>query len=51
VWDTSSGQSLLTLGGHAGNVWGLGLDARGERLVSGDSTGLLKLWHAPRSAD
>ena len=50
LWDTDSGQLLMTLTGHAGPVWGLSLDADASLLASGSFDGTIKLWHVPSGA-
>jgi WD40 repeat protein/HEAT repeat protein len=44
VWDAATGQPVMSLGGHAGNVTALDFSRDGRRLASGGEDGLVKVW-------
>jgi WD40 repeat protein len=44
LWDTSSGQELLTLLGHSAPIRSLAFSADGQTLASGSEDGTVKLW-------
>ncbi|HEX8702735.1 MAG TPA: TIR domain-containing protein [Myxococcaceae bacterium] len=46
VWDTSSGECLLTLSGHSSSVNACAWGPDGQRLLSGSSDNSLKVWDA-----
>jgi WD40 repeat protein len=46
VWDTASGQEILTLRGNGGGIVGLALSPDGHRLASTDIDGPLRIWDA-----
>jgi WD40 repeat protein len=46
VWDTASGQELLTLSGHTGQVWGVTFSPDGTRLATASADGTAKVWDA-----
>jgi WD40 repeat protein len=46
VWETATGQELLSLQGHADGVWGVTFSRDGQRLVSASTDGAVKLWEA-----
>jgi WD40 repeat protein len=46
VWETATGQELLSLQGHADGVWGVAFSRDGQRLVSASTDGAVKLWEA-----
>ena len=44
LWDVASGQSISTLDGHSGIVWGLAFSPDGQVLVSVSSDATAKIW-------
>jgi hypothetical protein len=44
VWDTATGQELLTLMGHAGTVRSVSFTPDGKRLVSASNDRTVKVW-------
>jgi WD40 repeat protein/tRNA A-37 threonylcarbamoyl transferase component Bud32 len=46
VWDSSTGQELLTLRGHTGPVNGVAINPDGQRIVSGSADRTVKVWDA-----
>jgi WD40 repeat protein len=46
IWDTDSGQRLLTLRGHKDKIIALALSPSGLRLVSVDAKGRARIWDA-----
>jgi WD40 repeat protein len=46
VWDVATGQLLLTLKGHTGDVTSVAFSPDGKRLVSGSHDKTLKVWDA-----
>ena len=44
VWDTATGQALLTLKGHSDSVTSVALSGDGRHLVSGSRDGTMKVW-------
>jgi hypothetical protein len=44
IWDTASGQELLTLTGHTGWVWGVAYSLDGRHLASGSYDQTVKIW-------
>jgi WD40 repeat protein/serine/threonine protein kinase len=46
IWDPLSGQEVLTLLGHSGDVVGLAFTTDGGRLVSADTGGTVRVWEA-----
>ena len=47
VWQTSTGQLVRTLSGHAGEVTGLTLSGDGALLVTASKDGTIRLWGIP----
>jgi WD40 repeat protein len=46
VWDAETGEQLLTLRGHADNVWKVAFSPDGSRLATGSLDWTIKLWDA-----
>jgi len=44
VWDVSTGYEVTRLNGHNSNVWGVAFSPDGKFLVSGDTSGDVRLW-------
>jgi WD40 repeat protein len=44
VWDTKTGQLVLTLSGHSNGVMTLDFHPKGKMLASGSSDGTIRLW-------
>ena len=44
VWDSRSGQCLIVLEGHTGEVWAVGLSADGQLAASGAGDGTVCVW-------
>ena len=44
LWEVTTGQSLSTLGGHTGIVWGVAFSPDGQMLASVSSDGTAKVW-------
>ena len=44
LWDAATGQELLTLKGHTGEVTGVSFSPDGKRLASASDDQTLKLW-------
>ena len=51
IWDTETGEEILTLRGHQHTVTSLSFSHDGRRLASADNQGSIHIWDArPRSA-
>ena len=46
LWDTASGQEVLTLRGFASEVSGVAFSPDGSRLITTDLSGSVRLWEA-----
>ena len=46
LWDTASGQEVLTLKGHTGFVTSVIFSPDGSRLASGSQDGTIMVWDA-----
>jgi WD40 repeat protein len=46
VWDAASGEVLVTFTKHTNGVWDLAWSPDGTRLLSGDESGVIKIWDA-----
>jgi WD40 repeat protein/serine/threonine protein kinase len=46
VWDAETGQTLLTMPGHTGSVFGMAYSLDGKRIASASADKTLKLWDA-----
>jgi hypothetical protein len=44
VWDVATGSEVTRLNGHNSNVWGVAFSPDGKFLVSGDTSGDVRLW-------
>jgi WD40 repeat protein len=47
IWseiDLDNWQCTKALQGHQNNIWSIALDSRGETLISGDMSGVIKFW-------
>jgi WD40 repeat protein len=44
VWEVSTGSEVTRLNGHNSDVWGVAFSPDGKFLVSGDTSGDVKLW-------
>ncbi|MHC4924833.1 MAG: WD40 repeat domain-containing protein, partial [Planctomycetota bacterium] len=44
VWDTTTGEALQNLRGHAGRVWSVSWSPDGQYLASGSFDGTIKVW-------
>jgi WD40 repeat protein len=44
IWDVSSQQQLLTLGGHGGPIETVAFDASGTEVISASADGTAKIW-------
>jgi len=47
IWQTSTGEPVRTLSGHAGEVTGLTLSGDGALLVTASKDGTIRLWGIP----
>ena len=50
IWDAAAGTQVRAISGTTGAVYGVGFDAKGERLVSGGTDGVLRLWTVANGA-
>jgi WD40 repeat protein len=46
IWDTVTGQLVLSLPGHSAHICGLGFHPDGNSLISLDESGTLRVWKA-----
>jgi WD40 repeat protein len=46
IWDTTSGEEILTLRGHQHTLTSLSFSHDGQRLASADNQGNIQLWDA-----
>jgi WD40 repeat protein len=46
VWDTATGQELLTLRGQGGLVWSVAISPDGQRIASANQDGIVRIWEA-----
>jgi WD40 repeat protein len=47
IWEqlqSNSWQCTKVLSGHRNNIWSIALDSKGKNLISGDLSGVLKVW-------
>ena len=50
IWDTITGEEILTLRGHQHTLTSLSYSRDGKRLASADNQGIIRIWDArPRS--
>ena len=45
IWDAVTGQKVFSLEGHTSPIRGLAFSPNGERLITGDHDGIVKLWN------
>src|SRR5262249_44671138 len=48
IWETLTGQELLSLQGHEGVVWDVAFSRDGQRLTGVSVDGTVKVWEAVR---
>ncbi len=46
LWDARTGQVVLTLAGHAGQVWGAAISSDGNRVATGSDDRNVRVWDA-----
>ncbi len=51
LWDGATGQSIRTLGGHKGSVWGVAFSPDGKRLASASWDHKVKVWETATGAE
>ena len=51
LWDAMTGQEILTLKGHTGDVLSVAFSPDGKRLASASLDGTIKLWDAGTSQE
>jgi WD40 repeat protein len=44
VWDPSDGTEVLSLAGHAGNIWSVAWSPDGASLASGGADRRVRIW-------
>jgi WD40 repeat protein len=44
LWDSTTGECLLTLTGHTGGVWGVAFSPEGTCLATASGDGTARLW-------
>ncbi|MCC6611963.1 MAG: hypothetical protein IT320_00715 [Anaerolineae bacterium] len=51
IWDANTGEKLLSIVRHAGQVWSVSWSPNGERIVSGSSDDTTRVWDSATGAE